>query len=411
MSRTVSRRQLLAGAGLASAGVVAGTLLPGLDQAAAEAAAGDGQTSVPFDGRHQAGIVTPVQARMVLATYDVSAVGRSGLLGLLDTWTAAARRMTAGTPVGGPAGEYDPPPDTGEALGLPPSRLTLTIGFGPTLFDDRFGLTAKRPDALVELPPFAGDALDPGHTGGDLCIQACADDPVVAYHAVHNLTRLGLGAATLRTLDVGMAPTASSRPGQDQPRNLLGFHDGTANLDPTDPAAMARHVWVGPGSDQEWMTGGTYLVSRRIRIHLEAWNADTLEDQQRTIGRMKVSGAPLGGTSPSEPVDLAALGADGQPVIPNTAHIRLASPALNRGAAMLRRGYTFADGVDPDSGELNAGLLFLCFQRDPRQAFIPIQTRLAEADALSEYVVHTGSGIFACPPGVTAGGTWGHHLV
>ncbi len=159
------------------------------------------------------------------------------------------------------------------------------------------------------------------------------------------------------------------------------------------------------------MAGGTFLVSRRIRTHLEAWDRSTLADQERTIGRVKLTGAPLGSTAETAPVNLAATGPDGQPLIPTHAHIRVAAPSSHHGQAILRRGYSFVDGLDPVTGELDAGLFFICFQRDPRRQFIPIQESLAQLDALTEYVQHTGSGIFACPPGPQSGQPWGHGLV
>jgi deferrochelatase/peroxidase EfeB len=392
---------------------VAGAGLVGVDPASATTPPDgpEGSELIAFQGDHQAGIATPEQARMVFAAYDLTLPSRQGLADFLAQWTAAAGRLAAGLEVAGPNGAFDPPPDTGEALGLGPSRLTLTVGFGPSLFDGRFGLGGRRPAALVDLPAFAGDALDPQRSGGDICIQACADDPQVAFHAVHNLTRVALGSATLRYLEVGFGRTASPGTGRSTPRNLLGFHDGTDNLVSTDAGAMDRFVWVGSESDQPWMVGGSYLVARRIRIHLEAWDRSTLEDQQNTIGRIKASGAPLGGTSQFDPVNLEAVGDYGQSVIPESAHIRVAAPSSNSGQAILRRGYSFADGIDPDSGELDAGLYFVCFQKDPRRQFIPIQSRLAENDALAQYLLATGGGIFACPPGPATGRPWGHGLI
>ena len=414
MSGRLSRRRLLAGTGVASAALLAGSGVAGVGVAIGAAAAtppGDDPGAVlAFRGPHQGGIATPPQKALVFAAFDVT-TDRAGLAALLSQWTGAAERLTAGQPVEGPDGPFDPPPDTGEAVGLPPSRLTLTLGFGPPLFDGRFGLSRRRPAALVDLPAFAGDDLDPSLGGGDLCIQACADDPQVAFHAIHDLTRIALGSATIRYYQVGLARTASGGSAQPSPRNLLGFHDGTANINPDDRDVMDRFVWVDGSGDQRWMVGGTYLVVRRIRIHLEAWDRSTLADQERTIGRVKVSGAPLGSTRASEPVDLGAVGYGGQPTIPADAHIRMAAPATNGGQAILRRGYSFADGVDPTTGELDAGLYFLCFQKDPRLQFIPIQTRLAGNDALTPYLLHTGSGIFACPPGLAEGQTFGHGLV
>ncbi len=395
---------------MASAAAIAGALLP---QAGAEAADGSpaSTSTVPFHGVHQAGIASGEQARLVFATYDVTASDRGGLTALLTAWTDAAERLTAGASIDGPAGPAAPPPDTGEAVGLGPARLTLTVGFGPTLFDDRFGLRSRRPAALVDLPTFAGEALDPLQTGGDLCVQACADDAQVAFHAVHNLTRLGLGSVTLRSLQAGFGRTASAGVGSPTPRNLLGFKDGTNNLDPSDAALMDREVWVPDRSDQPWMVGGSYLVARRIRVHLEAWNASTLDEQQQAIGRAKESGAPLGGSRESDPLDLSAMSSTGVPVIPLHAHVRVAASSTNHGAAILRRGYSFVDGVDPASGEIDAGLFFICFQQDPRRQFVPIQQRLADQDTFAQYLLTTGSGIFACPPGPLPGRPWGGGLL
>ena len=234
MSGGLSRRRLLAGSGLATAGVIAAAT--GAARASAtptDPASGPAGGTVPFTGVHQAGITTPEQSRLVFATYDVTAAGVDQVRDLLAGWTAAAARLTAGESVDGPGGAFAPPPDTGEAVGLGPASLSITVGCGPTLFDDRYGLGPRRPAALVDLPPFAGDALQAEHSGGDLCIQACADDGQVAFHAVHNLTRLALGSATLRTLQVGFGRTAAGDSGAT-PRNLLGFRDGTANLDPGD---------------------------------------------------------------------------------------------------------------------------------------------------------------------------------
>ena len=403
-----SRRQLLAGSGLAVAGAVAAV---GLDTADAAVVGAAPVAALPFHGAHQGGIATPEQARMVFAAFDVTAADRAALAALLATWSTAAERMTQGNAVGGAPGPFAPPPDTGEALDLPPARLTITVGYGPTLFDQRFGLASRRPAALVELPSIAGDQLDPARSGGDLCIQACADDPQVAFHAVHNLARLALGSATLRYLQVGFGRTASGGAGSTTPRNLLGFRDGTDNLVTTDADAMRTFVWVGPDSDQSWMAGGTYLVARRIRIHLEAWDRSTLSDQERTIGRVKATGAPLGSVHEHDPVELQKLDSFGEPVIPDNAHIRVAAPSTNGGAALLRRGYSFVDGVDPTTGELDAGLFFICFQKDPARQFVPIQQRLAGQDALATYLVHTGSGVFACPPGTAPGSPWGHGLL
>ena len=321
--------------------------------------------------------------------------------------------MSAGEPLGRPDDLLIVPPvDTGEALGLPASRLTITFGFGPGIFaSGRFGLARRRPEALVPLPHFAGDALDPDRSGGDLCVQACSDDPVVAFHAVRNLARISVGRASLRWTQLGFGRTSSTTTGQDTLRNLQGFKDGTNNLRGDDEASMTRFVWVGDDEPQTWLRGGTFLVARRIRMRIEVWDRSALGDQQDTIGRYKESGAPLTGVEEHDPVDLDARQPDGTPVIPLTAHIRHAGPAANHGERILRRGYSFTDGIDPETGQLDAGLFFVAFQRDPRRQFVPIQRRLAANDALNEYIVHTGSALFAVPPGVERGRSIGDGLL
>lgn len=410
----ISRRRLLAGAGALGAGALAVPAVVGATGSPAAAGGGGSAATVPFYGPHQAGIVTPQQQHLVFAAYDLTAADRSQLGALLGDWTAAAARMTAGLPLAGPDGPAYPPPDTGEAVGLGPSRLTLTVGFGPGMFDHRYGLAERRPEALAQLPHFPGDDLDPGRSGGDACVQACADSLQVAFHAAHQLTRIGSGAAVLRyyQLGFGFGSPVDAPPGDlSTPRNLLGFHDGTANREVEQPGALERHVWVGDESDQRWLAGGTFLVARRVRTDLEAWARTGLGEQEAAIGRHKQSGAPLGGTRQYQAPDFDAAGGDGQPVIPEQAHIRQASPGRNGGVQILRRSYNFADGVDPRTGELDAGLYFLCFQKDPARQFTRIQRRLATADALTGgYLRHTASAVFACPPGVVEGGHWGSAL-
>ncbi|WP_053912793.1 iron uptake transporter deferrochelatase/peroxidase subunit [Streptomyces sp. SCSIO 75703] len=394
-----SRRAVLGwgGAGLALGAATAG--------GAAAVAGGRGTGSgdggaVPFHGRHQAGIATPVQDRLHFAAFDVKTRDRAELAGLLKDWTRAAERMTAGRTVGDGADggvPEAPPDDTGEALGLPPSRLTLTVGFGPSLFDDRFGLAGRRPGALVDLPRFPGDNLDPARSGGDLCVQACADDPQVAVHAIRNLARIGFGTVAVRWSQLGFGKTSSTTPDAHTPRNLFGFKDGTRNVSGTDDAALDRHVWATARDGADWMDGGSYLVARRIRMHIETWDRAPLQEQEDIFGRDKREGAPVGRPREHDEPFLKAMK-------PN-AHVRLAHPDSNDGATLLRRGYSFTDGTD-GLGRLEAGLFFLAYQRDPRTGFLPVQTRLARSDALNEYIQHVGSALFAIPPGVRGTDDW-----
>ncbi|GAA4117256.1 iron uptake transporter deferrochelatase/peroxidase subunit [Knoellia locipacati] len=429
---SATRRSVLAsGAGVAVAGAAAGLTYAGRPSSAAahqsssgtDATGGTGRAAdepVPFRGEHQAGIVTPAQDRMHFVALDVVTTDPAELSLLLKEWTRAAERMTYGaeaTPggvVGG--GPHRPPTDTGEALDLPPSNLTITIGYGPSLFDGRFGLAGRRPEALRELPGFTGDDLDPARTGGDLCIQACADDPQVAVHAVRNLIRIGFGVISVRWSQLGFGRTSSTSTSQATPRNLFGFKDGTANIKAEDGAALAEHVWVDPADvpgDAAWMAGGSYLVARRIRMHVEVWDRTPLQEQEDIFGRDKAVGAslhlPADRRDENAPLDFAAKGVDGQPRIPLTSHVRLAHESQLDGIRILRRGYNFTDGSD-GSGHLDAGLFFLAFVRDAHRQFVPMQQALAKSDKLNEYIEHTGSALFAVPPGLGDGEDWGVQL-
>jgi deferrochelatase/peroxidase EfeB len=362
-----------------------------------------------FHGEHQAGVVTPAQDRLHFASFDVTTEARDELVALLRAWTDAAASMTAGRAVGsGETTGYDSPPtDTGEALGLPPAGLTLTFGFGPTLFEkdgrDRFGLKARQPAALRRLPRFPGDNLDPARSDGDLCVQACANDPQVAVHAIRNLARIGFGTVAMRWAQLGFGRTSSTTQSQQTPRNLLGFKDGTANLKAEDTHELDEFVWVRDGDDRaaSWLAGGSYLVARRINMHIETWDRTSLREQEGLVGRERAHGAPLSGGSEFTEPDLEMRGTDG-PLIPLNAHVRLAHPSQNNGTRMLRRGYNFTDGNDT-LGRLDAGLFFLAFVRDPDKHYIPMQLQLSSKDGLMEYLQHTGSGLWAVPPGVRDG--------
>lgn len=403
---TPSRRAVLggvAGTGLALGGGATGFALGnGRGGSASQA-----DETIPFYGAHQAGVTTVQQDRLAFAAFDVTTRDVRQLAATLGLWAAAAARMTAGQLVG-PTMEnpHAPPMDTGEALGLRPGRLTVTVGFGPTLFDDRFGLAAKRPTALAPLPALPGDVLDPRRCGGDLCVQACADDPQVAFHAVRNLARIARGAFALRWTQLGFGRTSSTTSAEQTPRNLMGFKDGTNNIKAEDTGALAEHVWIGSEADQQWLRGGTYLVARRIRMEIESWDADYAADQQNVFGRFKNSGAPLTGEHEFDPVNLNARDHAGSLVIPANAHIRLASAVSNGGIRILRRGYSYTDGIDPVTSELDAGLFFIAFVKDAHRQFVPLQTRLGAGDALNEYIRHTGSALFACPPGLRQVGDW-----
>ena len=397
----------MAAAGAAGVGATLGAGTPAARATeAARAGRASGQ-AVPFYGAHQAGIATPTQEHVHFLALDVVSDSPADLRALLAALSAAAARLTAGQPVGALQTGVDPPVDTGEALGLGPSRLTVTFGLGPSVFmPGRFGLEAQRPAPLVDLPPFASDSLQPGICDGDIAVQACAEDPQVAFHAVHDLIRLASPAAVPRWSLPGFGRTHNTA-GQTTPRNIMGFKEGTANIVGQDQAALERFVWAGARESPAWMIGGSYMVVRRIQILLRNWDSISLEQQERTFGRHKLSGAPLGEKHEHDPIDLKRV-VDGQLVISPLAHVRLASPAYNHGQRLLRRGYSYSDGIY--DGAVAGGQLFICFQRDPRRQFIPMQARLALNDLLNEQTEHIGSAIFACPPGAAAGGFVGQGL-
>lgn len=411
-----SRRSLLTAAGAGGLGVAAGAL-----GHAAVANAGPREAVVsdvvPFYGEHQAGIATRAQDRMHIAAFDVTATERTELISMLTEWTQAIEQMTRGAEVGqdgATGGDYDAPPeDTGEAIDLTASNLTVTVGFGRSLFTDgktgRFGLGERLPEALIAMPHFPGDFLEEARSGGDIVVQACADDPQVAVHAVRNLARIAFGRARVRWSQIGFGRTSSTSTEQKTPRNLFGFKDGTANIMSEDAAALAEHVWVDKAQGPEaWMNGGSYLVARRIRMHIETWDRSPLGDQEQIIGRTKRGGVPLsGGEEFSEP-DFEMPGRGG-PIMPVDSHVAIAHPKVNGGVRMLRRGFNYTDGSD-GLGRLDAGLFFIAFVVDPRTHYVPMQNAMAKNDALSEYLRHTGSGLFAVPPGAQPGGYLGQPL-
>jgi deferrochelatase/peroxidase EfeB len=448
ISRSTRRSFLSGTAGLvavagASIGARGAAAAPATESDQAAAAAASQQE--PFWGPHQGGIITPAQSHTYFAAFDLTTAKRADVAALFQAWTQAAARMTRGLPIEPFAQteiaySYDAPPrdavttaaadeepapttvsapDTGETTGLSAARLTLTFGFGAGLFvkdgKDRYGLAAHRPEALVDMPRFVGDQMKEAYSGGDLSVQACADDPQVAFHAVRQLARLAYDVAQVRWTQTGFMPNFGAK---QAPRNLMGFKDGTNNLSIADAGAMDTYVWVG-SEGPHWMRGGSYLVARRIRIALEHWDRTKVEFQEQTVGRHKATGAPLGMKDERDPVDLDATDKDGNPVLPENSHVRLATAASNDGARILRRPYSYNDGVNftaerwppwRQGMEYDAGLFFICYQRDPRTGFIKIFDRMSKFDMMNQFVTPVGGGFFVCPAGAAAGEYIGQRL-
>lgn len=409
----LSRRGLLGlalGGGAAGLVVGAGAGLAGGIAIGRERERGETREPFAFFGSHQAGITTPVQDHLHFASFDMMPrTDRDDLITLLQDWSYAAARMTQGLEVsatGAVGGDAQTPPDdTGEAQGLDASGLTVTIGFGSTLFEnedgDRFGIASRRPSGLDRLPAFLGDDLNPDLSNGDLCIQACADDPQVAVHAIRNLSRIAFGRARLRWSQLGFGRTSRTTADQATPRNLFGFKDGTANILATDSSALDDHVWVAASDEPAWLRDGSYLVARKIAMIVETWDRVRLEEQNRIIGRDKGEGAPLSGGDEFTEPDFSSA------AIHQDSHVRLAHPGQNDGVRILRRGYNYVDG-NSNLGRLDAGLFFLSYQRDPEQ-FISLQRKLS-TDLMSEYIRHVGSGVWATPAGASAGSYVGAEL-
>ncbi|WP_059010895.1 iron uptake transporter deferrochelatase/peroxidase subunit [Streptomyces specialis] len=405
-STPLSRRRLLTTAGGAgAAGLAVGTTTGALAHSAATAddepaLSTLGSTAVPFHGTRQPGITTPLQAHGHLVTFDLApASGRREAAALMRRWSELAADLMAGRATG---------TDTAVARDAGPSSLTVTFGFGNSFFDAT-GLTDHRPAGLDPLPRFSSDALDERRSHGDIWVQIGADDALVAFHALRALHRAADETAALRWQMTGFnrSPGATDRPMTT--RNLMGQLDGTNNPRPEDEDFEER-IFVPADGDPAWMAGGSYAVFRRIRMLLDDWEERPAEEQERVIGRRKADGAPLTGDSETTPVDLAATHADGTPVIAANAHVRVTAPESNGGAAMLRRSFSFHDGFR-DDGAPDAGLLFVAWQADPLRGFVPVQRKLDRGDALSPFIRHEASGLFAVPGGAAEGEYVGQALL
>ncbi|MFJ8882198.1 iron uptake transporter deferrochelatase/peroxidase subunit [Streptomyces sp. NPDC102402] len=408
----VSRRRLIGGAGAAgAAGLVLGAAGGAGGYAASRgetpaALTSVGSTRAMFHGKHQAGITTPLQARGHLVAFDLApGAGRAEAAALMRRWSAVSERLMAGEPAESTRGH-----DTGIALDAGPSSLTVTFGFGRTFFS-RTGLTGRRPAALDPLPAFSSDHLDAKRSDGDLWVQIGADDALVAFHALRALQKEAGPTARVRWQMNGFnrTPGVTDRP--MTARNLMGQVDGTNNPRPAESDFQERiFVPSGGSSEYAWMAGGSYAVVRRIRMLLDDWEELTVTRQEQVIGRRKADGAPLSGGSEDTAMDLDRAGPDGRLLIPDNAHARISSPEKNGGAAMLRRPFSYHDGISGD-GTPDAGLLFVCWQADPFKGFIPVQRKLDRGDALSPFVRHEASGLFAVPGGAASGEYVGQRLL
>ena len=391
--KKMDRREFLKKAGIGGAGLALGlsgasAFFANKDQGSKNIA--DGQEEISFYGKHQAGITTPMQKNIYFVVLDLRTTDKNELIQLFKDWTDYSQKLVNGELVKKDGSNaLLPPSDTGETVGLNPYRLTLTFGVSAS-FLTKLGLEKKRPKLFRDLPAFPKEQLREQYTGGDIVIQACADDEQVAFHAVRNLIRKGRNKVTMKWSQSGFAAIGDR---METPRNLFGFKDGTANV--TSEKDFNKVVWA---DSQDWMNNGSYMAVRRIIMHLETWDRTNLQEQENTFGRYKESGAPFGKKNEFDEVDLSLLPVD--------SHVRLAKEV---NLPILRRSYSYSDGIDPKTGQFDAGLLFIAFQKDPDR-FVKIQTNLGADDKMNEYVTHIGSGLFACFGGVKEGGYIGQDL-
>ncbi|GED67226.1 peroxidase [Brevibacillus reuszeri] len=414
-NKKMTRRDALKLAGVGGIGLLLGaggmkTFFPATSTAKqAPPAPSSVDGTIPFYGKHQSGITTPMQDFICMGAFDLTTTSIDDVRKLFQSWTSAAARLTEGKSVDDESeNPHLPPVDTGESMGLGSMRMTITFGLGASFFDERFGLAGKRPAPLVDLPRFNSDEIRKEWSGGDIVVQVCANDPQVAFHALRNLARIARGKAVLHWLQDGFQRTSAADPSGSTPRNLMGFKDGSNNPQVSDAKVADEIVWAQTEDNPAWMAGGSYMVMRRIRMRIEVWDRSSLDDQESTFGRHRQSGAPLGKSGEFDELELDRKDSAGKPVIPATSHIALAH--MEGKIKILRRGYSYSSGMDVKTGQLDAGLLFICFNRDPRKQFIPMQQKLASVDQLNEYITHVGSGLYACLPGANEGGYIGDKL-
>ncbi len=408
----VTRREaLLGGVGVMTAGLTGGYFMghpEGQARGLVDAELMD--KKFPFRGTYQPGILTPAQQNMQLVSYRILTTSRKKLVELLKSWTSAAEAMMSGqTPLSAGDDQHKAPGDTGEAYDLGPYGLTVTFGFGASMFEDadgnpRFGLDGKKPETLIhQMRKVAGDFLQEERCGGDLMIMACAEDPTVAIHAIHMFTKLGFGLVTVKWLQSGYAGTFSSAGKGHTPRNIFGFRDGTqASQLREDEEKLYENVWIhpeDPGGDL--FANGSFFCIRRIRLMVEVWDNLILSEQERAFGRAKLSGGPLSGGEEFDEVDYEAVDEAGNLLVPKESHQHAVGAATNNDRTMLRRSYSYMEGIDR-LGNLDAGLAFIAYARDPNTNFVDIMEKMQNT-LLLEYMKYEGSAVFLCPPGLGEG--------
>ena len=355
-----------------------------------------------FEGAHQVGIVTPAQEHAIIVAFDVVVSDAPALQAMFETLTKEIRDLMAG--LAAPALDPLEPPADNLIVGVDPpaADLTITAAVGASLFDDRYGLVDLKPKQLIQMPEFPNDKPDVTRLHGDLLIQICASTPAMCNHVLRRVMRATRSSLVLKWLLPGFNTPNQLGPGRASGRNLLGFKDGTANPDSEDEPSMNDLVWIGPGTHEPmWTVGGSYQVVRLIRNRVEFWDRTPLRTQETIIGREKNTGAPVGMQNETDSPDFSLD--PGGSTFGLHGHIRLANPRTpqTQRNRILRRGFNYSTGFDA-AGQLDQGLLFVCFQRSLDDGFVAVQNRL-DGEALEEYITPFGGGYFFALPGVTRG--------
>lgn len=401
-SHGYTRREMLKMTAFAGGGLILGASGIGAAMNMVDAEQPKPKKSVvyPFFGQHQAGIVTPHQSYGYLAALDLdpTIADVTRIMALFISWTRLAATLTEGKRIANSSNKELPPNDTNETRELGAAGLTITFGLGYSFFikkgKDRFGLASSMPKQLTEMPKLPHETINPAKSNGDLCIQVCADQQQVAFHAMRNLIKEAIGSAHVRWLEKGFI----NRPDGKTPRNLFGFKDGTANVSDKDVSGQKRVIWTGK-DEPRWMQNGTYLGYRKIKMNIETWDRDSFRDQEEVFGRKKDSGAPFGQNQERDPLIMSKQPAD--------AHVALAH---RTGKEIYRRPFSYTDGINEATGHLDAGLLFISFQNKPQDSFIPMLRVLGQSDALNEYTDHIATGLFAVPGGIGKNEYLAQHL-
>lgn len=401
----IARRDFLKLAGVGGAGLLIGSTGVGGTLLASQYFAKDKtnvKNKVNFYGKYQSGITTEVQKHVYFVVLTINKMSVSEVKEMFKIWTNYSVHLMNGEFVKELGkNKMLPSPDTGETIGLDANRLSLTFGISPSFFE-KVGLNKRKPELLKDLPHFPKDQLDKAYTGGDICIQACSDDPQVNFHAIRNLIRVAKGEVSMKWSQTGFNSFKEKDGKIETPRNLFSFKDGTGNPDVHNQSELDKYVFIQEG----WAKNGAYLVVRRIQMLLETWDRTALGEQEATFGRYRHSGAPIGKEHEFDTFDPNIKDKNGDKLIEKESHVSLAKASKTN---ILRRSYSYSDGIHSQTGTFDAGLLFLSFQKSPEQ-FIKIQNKMGAVDKLNEYITHRGSGIFLCSPGVREGGYLGETL-